>query len=331
MADAVFVRDAGEYLLTAATAIGLGEVYQLPDGRAAAYRHLSNRQAQAATTGQRALFETEGHFTLTKATGVVLLDGGRAYWDHSANNVTYLKVNDKDFYLGVVVGDAASGEASCVVDLNVQPRPTIDALKDPCLSVLVGTPAAGGFGYPVFLGGRAVLELTATSEAQKVDLLTVDGFDLAANAIVEAVFCIMNDGSNATQDFTIGVASGTHASDFQSVTSFVAVSTVGNSTNINAQSDDNAADVAPTDTTADYVEGSAVANRVEVWFDFRNPADVQIYVNGALVLAATTFTAGTSGTHFLIAHLEKTSGTDVYKVGIDRLCARLCEQHSDGT
>ena len=321
MADSTRIRSGNEVHVTAGAAVAVGEVWQLKDGRAAAYKDTA-----AATLGTRTKWSTEGQYTLTKATGVVLLDGGRAYWDHSANNVTYRKVNDRDFYLGRVVGDAASGDTSVAVNLNVDPPYDIDVSRDPCLSVLAGTPAAGGFGYPVRRGGCFVLELTSTNEAQKVDLLSRDGFDLAANAIVEFAFVVENDGSNATQDFTIGVASGTHATDFQSVTSFVAVSTVGNSTNINVQSDDNVTDVAPTDSTADYTEGTAVANRVECWLDFRAPADVQVYVNGALVLSGSTFTAGTSGTHYLIAHLEKTSSTDVYKVAVEWLRARLSEQ-----
>lgn len=322
MADeARIVRDFGIERELAGATIGAREVRQSPTGRACVLD-----QDTAVASGSYAESRCIGQWTLAKATGFVALHGGRAYWDHSANNVSYKKVNDKDFYIGRFAEDAALGANFCVVDLNIDPPYDIDALKDPYLSVLVGTPAAGGFGYPVKLGGRTVLELTATSEAQKVDLLSVDGFDLTANPIVEAIFCIMNDGLNATQDFTVGVASGTHASDFQSVTSFVAASTVGASTNINLQSDDNVTDVAPTDSTYDYVEGSAVANRVEVWFDFRNPADVQCYVNGVLALDATTFTAGASGTHFLIAHLEKTTGTDVYKVGLDALRARFSEQ-----
>jgi predicted RecA/RadA family phage recombinase len=321
VADASRQRAGGTYNVTLAAAAAVGEVRQLPNGLAGWYR-----QTAAGSSGETKPYETNGFFTVTKVAGVVLLDGGRVYWDHSANNATYKKVGDRDFYIGRAVGDAASADTTCSVALNIDPPYDVDIDRDPCLSVLVGTPAAGGFGYPVRRGGCWVLELTATSEAQKVDLLSRDGFDLSANPVVEFAFVIENDGSNATQDFTIGVASGTHASDFQSVTSFVAVSTVGNSTNINVQSDDNSTDVAPTDSTLDYTEGTAVAQRVECWLDFRSPADVQVYVNGANVLPATTFTAGTTGTHYLIAHLEKTSGTDVYKVAVEWLRARLGEQ-----
>lgn len=300
--------------------LGPHEVFQTPSGQAGVLD-----QAASVSTNSYAEVITRGTYTVKKTGSAFIARGQRVYWDYSANEATYRKVNDRDFYVGRAAADASTTQPWVDVLLNEDPPYDIDIMRDACLSVPVGTQAVGAFGYPKRIGGSWLLELTATNEAQKVDLLSVDGFDLAANAVVEAIFSITNDGSNATQDFTIGVASGTHASDFQSITSFVAVSTVGNSTNINAQSDDNVTDVAPVDTTADYVEGSAVANRVHVLFDFRTPGDVQIYVNGALVLEATTFTAGTSGLHFLIAHLEKTTGTDVYAVRIDALRAWFSE------
>lgn len=323
MSDATLVRGRDDNYMTAAAAVAAGECWQLKDGRAAVKTGLN-----AAASGDRVNFTTTGKFVMTKATGWVGLPGNRAYWDHSANNVTYKKVNDRDFYLGRIVDDAASADTEITVDINVDPPYDLDVARDPCLSVAVGTAAAGGFGYPVRRGGCFVLELTATNEAQKIDLMSRDGFSVDANAIVEAAFLIESDGSNATQDFTIGAASGTHATDFQSVAEFVAVSTVGNSTNLNVQSDDGTTDVAPTDSTADYTEGTAVAQRVEVWIDMRDKSDVHVYINGSRVLAATTFTlAAATGPLFLVAHLEKTSSTDVYKVAVEWLRARLSEQN----
>lgn len=323
MAEATLTRASSEYYLSdgADNSVSAGEVWLLPSGEVGVYP----ASKPAVSSGAKIVYETTGKYTFPKATSAALLAGGRAYWDHSASQVVYKPVNDKDFYLGVVVEDTLAADAVVVVDINKTPNYKIDLQTSPFNSIIVGTAAAGGFGYPVRLGGRHVLELTATSEAQKVDLLSVDGFDLAANAIVEGIFSIMSDGSNATQDFSIGVASGTHATDFQTVTSFVAVSTVGNSTNINVQSDDNSTDVAPTDTTYDYTEGTGVTSQVEFWLDFRNPSDVKCYING-VITAVATLTAGASGTHYLIAHLEKSTGTDVYKVGVDRLCARVMEQ-----
>jgi hypothetical protein len=84
--------------------------------------------------------------------------------------------------------------------------------------------------------------------------------------------------------------------------------------------------VASTDTTADYAEGSALSNRVEVWFDGRTPADPQVYVDGVNVLPASVFSmAAASGPLYLLAHLEKTSSTDTYKVSIDWLRVRISD------
>lgn len=323
MAEATLTRAAGEYYLSdgADASVSAGEVWLLPSGEVGVYP----ASKPAVSSGAKIVYETTGKFTFPKSTSTALLAGGRAYWDVSASEVTYKPVNDGDYYLGLVVEDVVAADAQVVVDINKKPKYKIDLQTSPFNTILVGTPAAGGFGYPVRLGGRHVLELTATNESQKVDLLSVQGVDLSRNPIVEFIFSVMSDGSNATQDFSIGLASGTHASDFQTITSFVAVSTVGNSTNINVQSDDNSADVAPTDTTYDYTEGTGVTSLVEGWLDFRNPADVKAYING-VITAVATLTAGTSGTHYLIAHLEKSSSTDVYKVGVDRLCARVMEQ-----
>lgn len=322
MGDAVRVREWDEQRLTAAASVATGEIWQTPDGKAAVYQGLN-----AGNSGDRVEFSKSGHFTMTKATGFVALRGGRAYWDHSANNVNYKKVNDRDFYVGRFVDDAASTDTTCVVDLNADPPYDIDLNVSAFATTLVGTAAAGAFGYPVVLGGSRILELTATNEAQKVDLLSVDGFSKSANAIIECVFRVLSDGAGTVVDCNIGVANGTHASDADSITESVFVHLDANNTNINVESDDGTTEVAATDTTLDYTEGAAVANRVEFWIDMRDPADVQIYVNGALVLGSTVFNVdAATGPLFLLAHLEKSSSTDTYKIAIDRFCAHYMEQ-----
>ncbi len=61
--------------------------------------------------------------------------------------------------------------------------------------------------------------------------------------------------------------------------------------------------------------------------DARDPADVQIYVNGVLVLASTVFALGAAaGPLGLLAHIEKTTGTEVARVTIDEMRVRLMEQ-----
>lgn len=323
MADATFVRESWDRRVTLAAAAAAGEVRQLSDGRAGVLAGLN-----AAASGDVRSYKTQGQYTLTKATGVVLLAGGRAYWDHSANNVTYKKVNDRDFYVGRVVNDAATGDTEVVVDLNVNPPDDIDVLRDGALSVATGTAAAGGFGLPAVYGNARGLSLTATNEAQCVDILSVDRFDKAANAIIEAVFRLGANGSTNAVDFNIGIANGTHTTDADSITEHVFAHIDGGALDISAQSKDGTTTVTATDTTVDATAGSAVANRFEVWIDTREPDNVKLYINGARVLSGSTFKIdAATGPFGLLAHLEKTSGTATAgPVYIDRLCARFMEQ-----
>lgn len=323
MSDATRFKDECVRKMKANAAFATGEVIQLPDGRAGIVQNLNGDEAAASDI---VAFQTEGVYTVTKTASIVITDGQPVYWDHSANSATFIQADDRDFFLGTAYGDAASADTTMKVNINAKPEYTVDLFRDGFQTVLVGTAAAGAFGYPVPTGGGYVFELTATNEAQKVDALGVNGFDAAANWIVEGTFRVYDDGGSGAQDFSVGIASGTNATDFESVTSFVALHLDGNSTTINAESDDNSTDVAPTDTTKTYTMGTTRASRVHFVMDGRDPADIQIYINGVLVLGATTFTAGLTGTLYPIVHLEKTVGTDTYKIAVDALKVRLMQQ-----
>lgn len=318
MPEAVFVRTFDQTRITAAGAIGAGELIQLANGQAGYYD--SNT---AASSGDGIVFRTRDTVTLAKATGVVLLDGGRAYWDHSANNITFRPANDRDFYAGTIVGDAASGDSVCTVNLNAQQENIIDFNRDAFDTVCVGTQALGGFGEPAIRGGARKFRITATNEAQKVDMLSQRGFSKDANAIIELIFNVADDGSGTVVDVSLGVANGTNATNADSITESVFIHLDANDVNIYAESDDGTTEVAATDTTVDYTAGTPV----EVWMDMRNPADVQIYLDGVLVLGATTFNvnAATGPLKGLI-HIEKSSSTDTYELDVGRFVARLMEQ-----
>jgi hypothetical protein len=315
-------RDTDECLQLIAPSGGwtAGQVIQVLDGRAGYVEGLENIAA-----GDPASVRVRGQVLIPKTTGIEFLDGGECFFDHSANKGHFKAVNDRDFYAGAVIGDHASTDVEVRINLNVRPVYASDLLADGFASVLVGTPAAGGFGYPVNLGGALVLELTATNEAQKVDALGVQGVAVAANPIFRGIFRVLSDGASGSQDLTIGMSDGTHASDFQSVNAFAAFHLDGNVAAINAQSDDSVTDVAPVDTTKTYAEGAALANRVEVWIDGRDPAGFRYYVEGVRVNAATTFPMAAAGPLFPVVHLEKGVGTDVYKVAIDAAGIRIQE------
>lgn len=324
MGEAVRIRDFHDKRLKADAAVATGEIWQMPDGQAAYYNALD-----AAAINDFTAWRTEGVVEVPKTANIVFLDGGRVYWDHSANKAHFKKVNDRDFYLGRAVGDAASADTTMKVDLNTDPPYDIDALRHGGLSVPVGTQVVGAFGHVKWLGGVASLEVTATNEAQKIDLLSVDGFAPGANPIVELVFRVPDDGAGTVVDVSLGVANGTHATDADAITEHLFAHLDANNTNINLQSKDGTTTVAAVDTTKDYVEGSNVANRVEVWFDMRNPADIQCYVEGVLVNAATVFRLDNAvGPLFLLAHLEKSLSTDVYRIVVDALRARFMQQDS---
>lgn len=320
MAEATLYQSGCALDYTPDAAITGGEVLQLKDGRAAV-------MPVDVDSGALGSAQVEGVYKIAKTANIVILTGGRVYWDHSANTATYKKVNDRDFYLGRATADAAAADSYVYVAINVDPPYDIDISRDAFLTVLAGTAAAGAFGYPRRMGGAFEFELTSTNEAQKVDALTVDGFAKGANAIVEAAFRVMSDGSGTAVDVSIGVANGTHATDADSITESLFVHLDANNTNINLESDDGTTEVAATDTTLDYTEGTGVTSRVEVWFDMRDPADVQIYVNGALALGSSVFNVdAATGPFYLLVHVEKTSSTDTYKLAVDWLRARLGQQ-----
>jgi len=321
MAEAQLARNEGLIYKTLTVAALTGDVEQLASGRAGVMQ-----KTTAGTVGELIAYKDSGIFNLPKSTGYALLDGGEAWWDRSASVATFRKVNDRDFYLGRVVGDVSSSATTVSIDLNADPRWDIDVHRDAFLSVPTGTQAVGAFGYPKVLGGTHSIELTATNEAQCIDLFSVDRFDKTANAIVEVVLRFPDAGSGAAVDINVGVANATHTTDADSIAESVFFHLDGGALDLKAESDDGTTEVAATDTTVDVTQGSAVANRVHLWIDMRDPADVQLYVDGVNVLPATTFNVNAAtGPFGLLAHVEKTSGTTTARVALDELRVRYQE------
>lgn len=324
MPDAQFVREHGEYSITAANAVSVGEVWQLQDGRAAVYPGGTDGRT-AGSASSRAIFETVGTWTFPLTSSIVILAGGRVYWDHSAGAAHFKKINDRDFYLGRATADTSGGTVT--VDLNVDPPYDIDLMRDAYLTVPVGTQALGGFLPPQRAGGSLLFILTSTNEAQKLDALSVEGWAEEANAIVEFAFRVPSDGGGTVVDVSVGIANDTHADNADTITESVFMHLDANNTAINFESDDGTTEVAATDSTKTYTEGSGLTVRKEVWFDMRDPADVQIYVDGVLILPSTVFDvdAGT-GPWRLLVHIEKTASTDTYQFSLDWHRVRFMEQ-----
>lgn len=323
MSDAAVSRSVQNVRLTAEGAVAVGQVRQLASGLAGA----SADATLSYAAGERADFSTTGQWVMPKAATYCLLDGGRAYWDYSAGVVSFRKVGDRDFYLGRVVGDAALTAVECTVMLNADPADDLDLARDAYLTVPVGTQALGGFLPPQRNGGALSVLITNTNEAQKVDALSVDTFANDGNAIVEAAFTVPSDGAGTVVDVSLGLASGTHATDADSIAQHLLMHLDANATAIKFQSKDGTTTVAATDSTKTYTEGAALANRKEVWFDLRNPADVQVYVDGVNVLPASVFGVSAAAAEWkLLLHVEKSSSTDTYEFCLHWLRARLAKQ-----
>lgn len=321
MAEAELHKSSSDVIeYTPEAAITAGDVVQLADGRAA----WCPFAISAAVKGSA---QTGGIATVAKTTSMVILDGGRVYWDHSANKAHYASVSDRDFYLGTAVGDAASADTTMKVALNVQPQYKLDLLRDPYLTAPVGTQALGGFLPPAREGGALALKLTATSEAQKADALTVERLAPGSNPIVEIIWRMPNGGSGSASDFSLGLANATHATDADAITDSIFFHMDGGATLINAECDDGTNETAATTTAVSFTAGTAMTNRVEGWIDCRDLSSIKFYVNGARVASGTTFSvAAMTNALGLLAHVEKTTGTETADMTIDLFRARISQQ-----
>mgnify|MGYP007071574186 CR=1 FL=1 len=320
MAEAIFIQEGQMLDFTPAADVAAGQVVQLPDGRAAV-------APVPIAAGIKGAVAISGRHKVLKTASINLLAGGRVFWDHSANTATFRTVNDRDFYMGTVAEDSLAAATTVLVDLNVHQRNAIDALNGPSLSVATGTSAAGGFGLPRVYGGALGLVLTGTSEVQCVDVLSVDRVAVASNPILEAQIRLGVNGSGSASDFNIGLASATSTSDADAVAEHCFFHLDGNALDLFAQSKDGTTTVSAVDTTVNVTAGSAVANRVELWIDARDPSDVQLYVDGVNVLPSSVFRLdNATGPLGALAHYEKSTGTETGgPVYVDRLVIRTME------
>ena len=107
MAEAYMVQEGCSIDYTPDADVLGGDVLQLNDGRASVV-------PVDVASGKKGAARVVGVFKIAKTADIVILNGGRVYWDHSANTATYKKVNDRDFYLGRFAAAAASAEPSTI-------------------------------------------------------------------------------------------------------------------------------------------------------------------------------------------------------------------------
>lgn len=313
MAEADFYQDGNSLDYTPAAAVTAGDVLQLPDGRAAV-------APTAIAAGVLGAVQVGGVYTVTAASTPVILDGAEVWWDSSAGEATYAPSNDLDFYLGTARGDKATSTTTMKVALNNKPRYIIDLHEsgfDHAPVLTAGTPVAA------MLGGSLRMAFSETAEAQKLDLLSKRSFPIAADWIAEFEVEVDANADADVADLNVGVANATHASDADSITESVfAHYDMGADLNLDAESDDGTTEVNATDTTVDW----AVGTPNHIVMDGRDPTDIQIYVDGTLVLGATTFTLeDATGPLKLLLHLEKSANDSPGTVLVHRASVRIMD------
>lgn len=307
MPEASYYQDGNRISWATVSAVTAGEVLQTPDGRAGV-------AVDAAAAGATVTCQIEGIHKLAKTANEIHVPGQRLYWDASGSTVTAIPpVTAADFFVGCCVEDVAAAGTVTKVDLNKDWEGSIDSRKSTFASVPVltaGDPRVSNLGA----GMRFVLD--ATNEAQKIDALSHKAVALDSDWI----FCaevVLDAAAGSATDISIGMADGTHASDFQSVASFCTIHIDGGTADILVQSDDGSTDVAPVDSNLNWSSGVPFA----LVIDGRDTTDIKVYVNGIRETASATtlaIAAAASGLKACV-HIEKTAATNTADVTVANL------------
>ena len=321
-AEAVTVLDptAHSRVIDAPAAGAAGQVLQLADGKAGVVVG-ADASSDAYASGDPVTVQTAGVFSFLKTASICMLKGGKAYWDRSANR-GHFRAQSGDFFLGTVAKDAAAGDTTVEVDLNVEPQYAIELGKGQWTNG-----ATNGLGVTLLAEGGSALKLAfdAVAEAAMAALYSVDTVPCADGPIFEAKLAIYDIGDNAALDINAGLANGTHATDFDAVTEAALIHLDGTALSICVESDDGTTEVEATDSTIDAVDDTYF----ELWVDARDLAGVKIYIDGvdAGALASKTLVlSAATGPVFPIVHLEKTSDDTTADVRVEFMRVRSTDE-----
>jgi len=304
MAEATYLQDGDIVSFSTVAAVSAGEVLQVPDGRAGA-------AISGVGAGELCSCQITGVHKLEKTTNEIYVPGQRLYWDASASKVTAVPpITAADFFVGCAVLDAAAADTTASVDLNKSWEGSVDQRT---ATFAVASTLTAGDPRVTSVGGGMRFVLDATNEAQMISALSHKAVALDSDWIFLAEVAIDAAAGSAT-DVSIGVADGSHASDFQSVATLCTIHVDGASQDILVQSDDGTTDVAPIDSNLNWVAATPFALAI----DGRDPADIKVYVNGIRETATGTtlaLAAAASGLKACV-HIEKSSSTNTADVTV---------------
>lgn len=304
MAEGLFCQNGDIISFTTVAAVSAGEVLQVPDGRVGV-------AVNGPAAGETVSCQITGIHKLAKTDLEIYVPGQRLYWDASASKVTAVPpITAADFFVGCCAVDAAASDTTAQVDLNKDWEGSIDQRS---ATFAVASTLTSGDPRVTSVGAGMRFVLDATSEAQMISALSHKAVALASDWI----YCsevVLDAAAGSGTDISIGVADGSHASDFQSVATFCTIHIDGASQDILVQSDDGTTDVAPVDSNINWT----AATPFSLVIDGRDPADIKLYINGIRETATSTtlaIAAAASGLK-LCVHIEKSSGTNTADVTV---------------
>lgn len=163
----------------------------------------------------------------------------------------------------------------------------------------------------------------AVAEAATCSLYMVNSpVDIDKAPIFEAIVAVYDIGDDAAVDIDFGLASDTHATDFEAITAFAAFHLDGNNLSLNCHSDDGTTDTAAVDTTVDLVDDTFYAFKI----DCADKSDVKFFYRPLTTQSWTPVATGTTfdisaytGALTPIVLVEKTSNDSTFDVRVDRI------------
>jgi hypothetical protein len=171
--------------------------------------------------------------------------------------------------------------------------------------------------------GIAKFAFDAVAEAATSALYYANSpIDIDKTPIVEFLATVHDKGDDAALDIDFGLASDTHATDFEAIAAFAAFHLDGNDLSLKAHSDDGTTDVAAVDSGVDLVAQTYYAFRI----DLTNKADVKFSYRAVGVTDWTRINSGTTynmsayaGALTPIVLVEKTENDTTADFRVDRV------------
>jgi len=147
--------------------------------------------------------------------------------------------------------------------------------------------------------------------------------DIDDGPIFECILAVYDIGDNAAVDIDFGLASDSHATDFEAIAAFAAFHLDGTDLSLKTHTDDGTTDNAPADSTVDLVDDTYYAFKI----DLTDKANIKFYyralgvgqqwtrLNGATTYAMAAYTGALTP----IVLVEKTSDDSTFDVRCDRI------------